>query len=575
MAGVSALADEPRLVAHWALDDTEGMTASDTASGECPGFLRGFPENLPQWVPGRLGGALRFNLDGLSNEVVLISDSPALNFTNHPAFSISCWVRPEAPQIPGCGILCKGYGAGGEQYALDTMNGRYRFHVRDAAGQTYDCFIGDIADKRWHQLACVFDGAAGVMAMYYDGQSAGLSKPVPKTLLFTREPVSIGNRRHAAGSGYDLPFKGTIDDVRIYDLALTGAEVEALYTQAGVFSPVFYAMPQNVTEHERGDALFTAEVDGTGPLTLQWQKDGLNLPGKTTSLLKLMNLQGQDAGTYTLQVSDAHRLSASASAVLVVRLFYWHTWGFRVVAALVFIILVILAVHLRERTMAHRAVAEVERRHVLESERMRIARDMHDEIGGKLSRISFLSDIAGRNLPEASTARRQVDEVSAAAQDVIRTVDEIVWAINPRNDTAESLIHYLGRHAQEFFELTEVELELKLPTEWPAHALTAETRHSFYCAVREALNNVLKHSTATKVRMEFSLTSTALSVTIIDNGCGFDPVAANETPPGVNARRQGFGLVNMRERLEGVHGRCEIQSQRGTGTRVTLTINLT
>jgi signal transduction histidine kinase len=92
----------------------------------------------------------------------------------------------------------------------------------------------------------------------------------------------------------------------------------------------------------------------------------------------------------------------------------------------------------------------MEEAHAIDKERMRIAQDMHDEVGGKLSRISFLSDMARRSVTETSEAGRQIDEVSEAARDVIRTVDEIVWAVSPRNDTLESLTHYICRHARNF-----------------------------------------------------------------------------------------------------------------------------
>src|SRR5688572_27308226 len=183
-----------------------------------------------------------------------------------------------------------------------------------------------------------------------------------------------------------------------------------------------------------------------------------------------------------------------------------------------------------------RKLARLEEAHAVEKERMRIAQDMHDEIGGKLSRISFLSDMASRNVPEASEASQQIDQVSETAREVIRTVDEIVWAVSPRNDTFESLAHYICRHAEEFFEMTPVDLELDLPTEFPPHRLPAEVRHNLFCAVKEALNNVFKHAQATKVRIGFAVRPTFFEVTVTDNGVGFDseellvPARSNGNP---------------------------------------------
>jgi len=220
-----------------------------------------------------------------------------------------------------------------------------------------------------------------------------------------------------------------------------------------------------------------------------------------------------------------------------------------------------------------RRLRRLEEAHAIEKERMRIAQDMHDEIGGKLSRISFLSDMAIHNVPQNSKAGRQIEEVSEAAREVIRTVDEIVWAVSPRNDTLESVVHYICRHAEEFFELTSVELELELARDFPAFRLSAEVRHNLFCAVKESLNNVLKHAGATRVRIVFGVSPGAFVITVTDDGHGFDADATGNGTGAANAR-VGNGLLNMRERLQSVHGTFKIESRNGSGTRVVFELPL-
>jgi len=222
-----------------------------------------------------------------------------------------------------------------------------------------------------------------------------------------------------------------------------------------------------------------------------------------------------------------------------------------------------------------RKLARLEEAHAVEKERMRIAQDMHDEIGGKLSRISFLSDMACQNVPASSDAGQQMDQVSETAREVIRTVDEIVWAVSPRNDTLDSAIHYICRHAEEFFELTPIELQLGLPGEVPALRLSAEVRHNLFCAVKESLHNVLKHARASKVRITFAVRPAEFEVTVIDNGRGFEAADSLKAPGnGRPAMHAGDGLLNMRERLESVSGRFVIESAPGRGTTVTFSIPL-
>ena len=239
--------------------------------------------------------------------------------------------------------------------------------------------------------------------------------------------------------------------------------------------------------------------------------------------------------------------------------------------------------HLRHR----RQIAQIGLQLACNAERSRIAQDMHDEMGAKLGRMSFLSDLAADNLSGAPEALRQIGAVSDLARDILRTMDEMIWAANPRNDTVESLVYFICRHAEEFLELTPLELDLVLPVEFPSHQLSAETRHHLFCAVKELLNNALKHSGASKVRIAFVVTSTSFQVAVSDNGCGFCAVdqgsARSLAKEGQKARTDEMtqnaglpstrnGLVNVRARLDKIHGTCEFQTQAGQGTCVTLTV---
>jgi signal transduction histidine kinase/ligand-binding sensor domain-containing protein len=283
------------------------------------------------------------------------------------------------------------------------------------------------------------------------------------------------------------------------------------------------------------------------------------------------------AGRYTFQVSACNHNGAwnEAGYMLAFRVAapFWQTWWGWTVEALVasgLIAGVARGVSVRQ---LRRKLRRLEEAHAIEKERMRIAQDMHDEIGGKLSRISFLSDLARRELPEKSETGQQIDEVSEAAREVIRTVDEIVWAVSPRNDTLESLTHYICRHAEDFFEFTPVELELELPAEFPSHRLSADIRHNLFCSVKEALNNVLKHAEASKVHITFIVKPGVFQVKISDNGRGFqiEELASITLQPSI---RQGNGLLNMRERIESVRGEFTLRSEPGQGVQALFSVPL-
>jgi ligand-binding sensor domain-containing protein/signal transduction histidine kinase len=235
-------------------------------------------------------------------------------------------------------------------------------------------------------------------------------------------------------------------------------------------------------------------------------------------------------------------------------------------------LLSILAVAAAVRLISHRRLrfklAQLGQQQATERERMRIARDMHDELGAKLTRISYLSELA---LQDEVTPRQKFHDIAQGIRDLLQTVDEIVWAVDPQNDTLESLAVYLGHHATEYLQNTSVECELNIAPDLPVHPLTAETRHNLFLAFEEAVSNALKHSGATRLRVDLSQKNGSFEISIEDNGRGFElpPKSAAAKAGAKPAGKRGNGLKNMRQRLAGLGGEARIESQRGQGTRVT------
>ena len=198
---------------------------------------------------------------------------------------------------------------------------------------------------------------------------------------------------------------------------------------------------------------------------------------------------------------------------------------------------------------------------LLELERLRtsIATDLHDELGTRLTRIGLLSELVERQTGETHPAKSEVSQISAMTHEMVRTMDEIVWAVNPRNDTLEDLANYIFHFTQEFFRHAPVRCRLDIPADLPPLRLTTEIRHNLFLAVKEALNNVVKHAQAMNVRVTLKLHATVLSIVVQDDGRGFLP---DSQRPG------GNGLRNMQQRLEAIGGRVEVESESGQGTTV-------
>ena len=255
--------------------------------------------------------------------------------------------------------------------------------------------------------------------------------------------------------------------------------------------------------------------------------------------------------------ADGHSLA------LILQPFFWQTWWFQTGATLLMLVAVALIVRGVERWKTRLRLERLEQQHALEHERSRIAKDIHDDLGANLTQIVFLSQRVEDSGGNSTEFQRWIKMIPTTARRTIQSLDEIVWAINPRHDSLESLANYLSQFASEHMTLAGVHCVLDVPTVVPPLELSAELRHNLVLAARESLQNAASHAAATEVRVSMQLDEAGLTITIADNGRGFDLT---------RAPRNGNGLYNMEQRLTGIGGRLEIRSQPGQGTIVRLIV---
>lgn len=250
-----------------------------------------------------------------------------------------------------------------------------------------------------------------------------------------------------------------------------------------------------------------------------------------------------------------------ASLPLVVAPSFYQTWWFRLALAAAITVGVVSLVRCLSFLRLQRRLRLAEQRAALQHERARIAKDIHDDLGANLSQIALLSGLGQRDEGRQEKVTDLLNTISATAVQSINALDEIVWAVNPRNDTLSHLIEYTAQFALDYLRLAGIRCRFELPDIIPARELSTHVRHNLFLAAKEALTNVVKHSGASEAQFRVSLASSAIDVIIQDNGCGFNP-------DGESAN--GDGLRNLRQRLAAVRGECHIETQRGSGTRVTL-----
>ena len=263
-----------------------------------------------------------------------------------------------------------------------------------------------------------------------------------------------------------------------------------------------------------------------------------------------------------------------ASLELVVPPYFWQTWWFHILVYLTGGLAVGALVWIEARRHHRRKVEILERQSALERERARIAKDIHDELGASLTHIAMLSQSAHKDLSHPARTARHLDDIYGTSRELTRAMDEIVWAVNPKRDTLDSVASYLVKFAQEFLNPSGIRLRLDLPLHLPDWNLSAEVRHNLYLAFKEALNNVVRHAGASEVRISLQPLPSGQSfrLQVEDDGKGFEEGQA--TPQNSDRVANGNGLHNLRRRMEQLGGACTIESAPGVGTKVTLIVTL-
>jgi signal transduction histidine kinase len=208
----------------------------------------------------------------------------------------------------------------------------------------------------------------------------------------------------------------------------------------------------------------------------------------------------------------------------------------------------------------HLQMEQLERRQAIERERSRIAKDIHDDLGASLTLIAVLGDLAKKE----KTGER-IEKMSSTAREAVKSLDEIVWAVNPRNDTLSHLVDYTGQFATDYLRDAGIRCLLDVPEQMPAREVPANVRHNVFLVVKEALQNIVKHAHATEVWLHVNASGNGLRIAVEDNGCGFDKAPEDAWAD---------GLRNMRQRLAEVGGECRIQSDVGKGTTISVELPL-
>ena len=335
---------------------------------------------------------------------------------------------------------------------------------------------------------------------------------------------------------------------------------------------------------QRVDFRYTA-LSYTAPeaVRFKYRLDGLEQDWLEAGTTRTVNYSHVPPGNYRFQViacnSEGVWNETGDTLAITVLPYFWQTKLFLGLATLVTLGIVAGLVRRIEARKLQRQLELAERERAIERERTRIANDIHDDLGANLTEIAILSELAENPAAPPAQASADVRKIAVKARELTRSLDEIVWAVNPQYDTLDSLVTYSCDFAQDYLQLAGVVCRMEIPTRLPEVQLTADVRHNLLMTLKEALNNIVKHAGASEVQIKVVLEPELFTLTIRDNGKGFQ---LDQFPTPVNAAATqstrggmgGNGLPNMRQRIENIGGKFKLESQPNQGTLVTLAVNL-
>jgi ligand-binding sensor domain-containing protein/signal transduction histidine kinase len=361
----------------------------------------------------------------------------------------------------------------------------------------------------------------------------------PPPVLLTRIAV---NEQTIAAAGSVMPI-GDVVDLNDPNARL---EIPPDHRRLELdFTALSFSAPENVSFRYRLDGFDDDWVDGGGQRRVIYPR----LPqGRYRFHVKACNGDG-------IWNENAQTIAFT------VRPFFWQTWWFRISAFAVLISSIAGGVRYASFRRLRRRLHVLEQQAALARERARIARDIHDDLGSRLTQTTLLVELAQRAPQE--TSGEHLPQIAATVRQVSESLDEIIWAVNPRNDVFRHLVNYVSQFAVDFLNTADIRCRADLPDELPGHTISPEVRHHLLSVVKEALTNIVRHSGANEVWLRVEVNAREFTLVIEDNGRG---CAGKTDDPGAD------GLRNMHSRMKEIGGIFHLQRSAGGGTQLTLTL---
>jgi ligand-binding sensor domain-containing protein/two-component sensor histidine kinase len=299
-------------------------------------------------------------------------------------------------------------------------------------------------------------------------------------------------------------------------------------------------------------------ISTDSPVRYQYRLEGADRQWSEPTSQRSATFASLSPGPYRFLVraiSPNGQNSEPASVALHIYPPVWHRWWFLAGAGL----MLALAGYALHRSRLVRLLE-------LERVRTRIATDLHDDIGSSLTQIAILSEVARRRMTKPDPAVAEpISRVSAISRELVDSMSEIVWAINPRNDRLQDLASRMRRFAADVLTGRQISLRFRAPDDVQNIPIDANLRRQVLLIFKEVVHNAVRHSGCTAVQVDIAVRNRSLVLVVGDNGRGFDDRQATD----------GQGLRSMAARANSLDGRVDVVSVPDRGTTVRVVIPLT
>jgi len=286
-----------------------------------------------------------------------------------------------------------------------------------------------------------------------------------------------------------------------------------------------------------------------------WDNNWIN--SKTNNEVRYNNLA---PGSYLFKVraSNAEGSWPNAAYSIAIRIDppFWRTWWFYLTCCLGAVGTIAWIGRKSIQWKLKKERAKLEQQRTLYAERMRIAQEMHDDIGAGLTQIGLMSESAKLHYKGANGIKEELEDISSTSRQLVDNIGEIIWSLNPQHNTLEVLLYHLREQLNKLTEYALLDCLILFPANIPAIVVNNQQRRNILLVTKEIVHNAIKHSGGTNIRISVAVEQHQLLFDVTDDGNGFDTAIIHP----------GNGIKNIRQRIHEAGGVLQLSSLEGKGT---------